>query len=231
MTRISINDLSFAWPGQDQTVVSIDHFSLEAGERLLLQGPSGSGKSTLLSAISGITSLPNGAVEVVGTDIAKLSSRRRDQFRADHLGMIFQVFNLIPWMSARENILLPITYSKMRKARLQLSPQAEADRLLKALGLDPATVGLQPAANLSVGQQQRVAAARALIGSPEVILADEPTSALDERAKHRFMDVLNQQVQDTGASLLMVSHDETLGRHFDRVVSFEKLNKCCAVAC
>ncbi|MBO9477434.1 ATP-binding cassette domain-containing protein [Shimia sp. R11_0] len=224
MMRVSIENLSFAWPGQARPVINIDVFSLEAGERVLLQGPSGSGKSSLLSAISGVVDLPKSTVQVVGQDMGALTPQARDRFRANHIGMIFQGFNLIPWMTAAENVCLPLKFSKRRKAQLNKPAEQVAQGLMVALGLpEPLWHGCA-SAQLSVGQQQRVAVARALMGAPELILADEPTSALDELAKHSFLNVMMAQVAKTGASLLMVSHDTTLAPHFDRVVQLSDIN-------
>lgn len=224
MAQISLNNLSFTWPGAAAPVLRHVTLHINAGERILLRGPSGAGKSTVLSAISGVVDVPVGAVEVAGKDVGALAARKRDRFRADHMGLIFQVFNLLPWLSARDNILMPCCFSPRRRSRLTAPPDVEADRLMDALGLDVATVGPAKASALSVGQQQRVAAARALIGSPEVILADEPTSALDPEAKDQFMRLLSQQAQDSGAALLVVSHDPGLERHFDRTLEFAQVN-------
>ncbi|SMP22254.1 putative ABC transport system ATP-binding protein [Shimia sagamensis] len=191
----------------------------------MLRGPSGSGKSTLLAAISGVTDIPTGAVTVASQDIGALPVSKRDRFRADHMGLIFQVFNLVPWLSAVDNILLPCRFSKRRQGRIDGTLEDEAHRLMSSLGLDPKTLGHSKASALSVGQQQRVAAARALIGTPEIILADEPTSALDPEAKETFMHMLSQQAQSSGAALLMVSHDSGLDHHFDRVINITDLTQ------
>ncbi len=224
MSQISVSDFSFVWPSSNVTVLQNTCFTVEAGERVLLRGPSGSGKSTLMAAISGVIDIPIGTVSVAGQDIGALPASKRDRFRADHMGLIFQVFNLVPWLSAVDNILLPCRYSKRRRARIAGPLDMEAHRLMAALGLDPDTLGASQASALSVGQQQRVAAARALIGAPDVILADEPTSALDPETKASFMQLLSQQAQDSGAALLMVSHDEGLDRHFGRVVEMSELS-------
>ncbi|MEC8196004.1 MAG: ABC transporter ATP-binding protein [Pseudomonadota bacterium] len=224
MSQISVSNCSFVWPSSTVAVLQNACFTVDAGERVLLRGPSGSGKSTLMAAISGVIDVPIGTVSVAGQDIGALPASKRDRFRADHMGLIFQVFNLVPWLSAVDNILLPCRYSKRRRARIAGPLDKEAHLLMTALGLDPETLGASHASALSVGQQQRVAAARALIGAPEVILVDEPTSALDPETKASFMQLLSQQAQDSGAALLMVSHDEGLDRHFDRVVEMSELS-------
>lgn len=190
----------------------------------MLRGPSGSGKSTLLSAIAGVIDVPKSSVHVAGTDVGALSGSDRDRFRVDHLGIIFQVFNLLPWLSAVDNVLLPCRFSARRRENVAADPVTTATRLLGELGLTDPKLLQGPASALSIGQQQRVAAARALIGSPEVVLADEPTSALDEEAKDAFVELLLRECNESGASLLFVSHDRTLERHFDRTVELNMLN-------
>ncbi len=191
---------------------------------MFLHGPSGSGKSTLLSAIAGVVDVPEGSVTVADTDVGKLTGGERDRFRVDHLGIIFQVFNLLPWLSALENTLLPCRFSARRREDAGPDPAAIAVRLLAELGLTESDLINRPASALSVGQQQRVAAARALIGSPGVVLAYEPTSALDEGAKDAFVELLLKECKASGASLLFVSHDRSLEKHFDRAVDLKTLN-------
>jgi putative ABC transport system ATP-binding protein len=220
-----VTSLSYTWPGGTKPTLDIDELRLARGESLLLRGSSGSGKSTLLSAIAGVIDVPRGSVEVAGSDVGALRGGARDRFRVDHLGLIFQVFNLIPWLSALENVLLPCRFSKRRRLRTGADPETAARRLLSELGLDDPALIAAPAMSLSVGQQQRVAAARALLGAPELILADEPTSALDDETKESFIDLLRRECADAGAGLLFVSHDRGLESHFDRVVEFTNLNR------
>lgn len=179
-------------------------------------GQSGSGKSTLLSLICGIVTADQGRVAVHDTDLATLRAGARDRFRAEQIGVIFQQFNLLPYARVLDNILLPLRFAPQRRARVADAPQ-EAARLCAALGL-PAGIEYQPAGRLSVGQQQRVAVARALIGAPPLIVADEPTSALDADTQEAFLALMFEQVHQADASLLMVSHDDRLAAHFDRVV-------------
>ena len=198
--------------------MEIDAFALEKGERALLLGASGSGKSTLLSLICGISAPQSGAVEVDGETISALSRRRRDRFRAERIGIVFQQFNLLPYASPLDNILLPLRFAPSRRARVG-DGRKEALRLAAALGLTADIVEGGKAGALSVGQQQRVAVARALIGAPPLVVADEPTSALDADAQAAFLELLFAQTEAANATLLMVSHDDRLAARFDRVVA------------
>ena len=224
MSVLRIEHLSYRWPQAPCNTLSIDALSLGTGESLFLHGPSGCGKSTLLSAIAGVVDVPNGSVKVAGQDVGLMRGGARDRFRADHIGLIFQVFNLIPWLSALDNVLLPCKYSRRRRDHAGSNPARNAQRLLDELGLSDPSVASQQANALSVGQQQRVAAARALIGRPDLILADEPTSALDEAAKVAFVDLLARECAEAGSALLFVSHDRSLEGQFDRSLDFRDLN-------
>ncbi|MFD0978235.1 ATP-binding cassette domain-containing protein [Tropicimonas aquimaris] len=224
-TVLTVNKLEYAWKKGEVPVLRIDALGLSTGERVFLRGPSGSGKSTLLAAIAGVVDVQRGGIEVAGTDVGQLKGGAKDRFRVDHVGLIFQMFNLIPWQSALENVLMPCRFSRRRRERAGADPKLSALRLLDDLGLsDPALVSA-PAMSLSVGQQQRVAAARALIGTPDLILADEPTSALDEDAKISFLELLKRECASVGSALLFVSHDRSLERGFDRVLDITEVNK------
>jgi len=224
-TVIRMSGVRFVWPGRDAFSLTVDAFSLPAAKRILLIGPSGSGKSTFLSLICGILAPQTGEIDILGTDITKLAAAGRDGFRAEHFGIIFQIFNLLPYGTVIDNVLLPLSFAPMRRKRATTKGRAEdeAVRLLTCLGLEPHLTRGPSAANLSVGQQQRVAAARALIGSPEIVVADEPTSALDRNRQAAFLDLLFTQVSDAGATLIMVSHDETLAGRFDEVMRLETI--------
>ena len=224
---MTFSNVRFAWPGSTRFQLSVDHFNLTRGERLLLIGPSGSGKSTFLSLLAGIVAPDDGHVSVLGTDIGKLSSHARDRFRSEHFGIIFQQFNLLPYASVVDNVMLPLSFSPNRRVRAAAdgSAEAEATRLLGRLGLDASSFDGARASNLSVGQQQRVAAARALIGSPELIVADEPTSSLDRNTQMAFLDLLFADLDTAGTTLIMVSHDETLAPRFSRVARLEDFAK------
>ncbi|WP_160285745.1 ABC transporter ATP-binding protein [Pseudomonas knackmussii] len=224
---LELRDLGFAWPGQAE-LLDIPHFALRRGETLFLKGPSGSGKTTLLGLLGGVQKPQRGSIRLLGEDLAQLSAARRDHFRVDHTGYIFQQFNLLPFLSVLENVELPCHFSRSRAARAKErhGSVAEASRALLAhLGLGDAALQQRRADNLSIGQQQRVAAARALIGQPELVIADEPTSALDADAREAFLQLLFAECRDAGASLLFVSHDQSLARLFDRSLSLADLNR------
>lgn len=214
---IRIRDLSFTWPGSRRPCLSQLALDVNRGERLFVHGESGAGKSTLLNLIGGVMLPERGYIDVLGRPLGKLSSSNRDRFRVDHTGFIFQQFNLIPYLSVLDNVLLPCRFSTERARRTGGSAFAEARRLLAALDLDP-RLAHRPAASLSVGQQQRVSAARALIGRPELILADEPTSALDPRRQAVFIELLMGEVTANGGTLVFVSHDQRLAPLFDRCI-------------
>lgn len=222
---VAMSGVHFRWRGKQAFSLKIDEFALAPKERLLLVGPSGTGKSTFLSLLCGIVTPQSGRISVLGTDTQKLSSAARDHFRAEHFGIIFQMFNLLPYGSILDNVLLPLSFSKKRRERAERSggSHAEALRLLKSLGLDPDELHGLSAASLSVGQQQRVAAARALIGAPELIVADEPTSSLDRDRQLAFLDLLFAEIAAAQSSLIMVSHEVELGRHFDRVLRLDEI--------
>jgi putative ABC transport system ATP-binding protein len=223
-TAILIRDLGFAWPRQMARCIDIAELAIAAGERVFLHGPSGSGKSTLLALLGGVAVPQQGSITLLGTEITQLPGRTRDRFRADHIGFLFQQFNLLPWLSALDNVLLPCTFSARRRERAGTDPRAAAERLLACLDLADDT-WQRPAAELSVGQQQRVAAARALIGRPEILIADEPTSALDAERQQIFVDLLLQETAAVGATLVFVSHDRRLAAHFDRHIGLPAINR------
>jgi putative ABC transport system ATP-binding protein len=222
-TLLALEQIVYTWPGQDQPVLAIDSFELSGGEKLFLYGPSGSGKSTLLALIGGLVSPDQGTIRFQSQDLVSLSGARRDRYRAEHLGVIFQQFNLLPWLDVRANVALPCQFSRARARRAE--PVARSvERLLDAMDLEQ-SLWERRADELSVGQQQRVAAARALIGAPALILADEPTSALDTDRRQAFLDLLFSQVEAAGSSLLFVSHDHDLAGRFDRCVNLPDINR------
>jgi putative ABC transport system ATP-binding protein len=222
---IEVSDLLFAWP-RKPPLLDVPALRIARGERVFLRGPSGSGKSTLLGLVGGVLVPQRGSVRLLGTDLATLSPGARDRFRGEHLGFIFQMFNLIPYLGVLENVLLPAQFSPARAARVQGGDlEAEGRRLLGALGLGAPDLLARPVTELSIGQQQRVAAARALLGRPEILVADEPTSALDHDARGQFLQLLMDECRSQGTTLLFVSHDTSLGPLFDRVLSLADLNR------
>jgi len=212
--------LRYRWPGSREDCLVIDSLHVDAGRSVFLHGPSGSGKSTLLGLLAGVLLPRTGHVRLLGRDWAALSGARRDAFRADHVGYIFQQFNLLPYLSVLDNVLLPCRFSALRQRRAE----AGAEALLERVGLG-AALWPRPASRLSVGQQQRVAAARALIGQPELVIADEPTSALDAALRDSFVALLLQQCRAAGSTLVFVSHDERLAAHFDTTLALAQINR------
>ena len=225
---LELKDVCFRWPNQDRATIDLPELKIDQGERIFLQGPSGSGKSTLLSLVGGILVAESGSLRVLGEELKSLSRARRDAFRVTHLGFIFQLFNLLPYLSLEENVLLPLRFSKKRAQRAgrnQAERLEEAQRLLTALGLSEPLMEGRPVVELSVGQQQRVAAARALIGRPELVIADEPTSALDVDLREVFLNLLFAECDKAGSALLFVSHDSELSRFFGRSLSLPQINR------
>lgn len=225
---VEISRLRYAWKQHLAPVLEIEQLSIATGERVFIQGPSGSGKTTLLNLIAGVTVAQSGNLRVLGTDPASLAGARRDRLRADHIGFIFQLFNLIPYLSVVENVCLPCSFSARRRVRAEdsgRSIQEEARRLLTRLDMGDASLLSRPVTDLSVGQQQRVAAARALMGAPEIVIADEPTSSLDSERRAVFVDLLFQECERVDATLIFVSHDAALISRFDRVIRFAEINR------
>lgn len=226
VAAVDVAGLRYAWPGSREATLAIADWRVGAGDSVFLQGASGSGKSTLLALLAGVLLPQAGSVRLLGQDWSALPAARRDRRRADHVGLLFQQFNLLGYLPVIDNVLLPCRFSQRRAARAagsDGSARAAAERLLARTGLAPALWN-RPAATLSVGQQQRVAAARALIGTPELVLADEPTSALDEPRRDDFMSLLVEACRSAGSALVFVSHDPRLAAGFDRRVELSTLN-------
>ena len=224
---LDIKNVCFRWKNSGSLLLNLPEFKIEKHEHVFLQGPSGSGKSTLLGLVGGILVSESGTLKVLGQDIKNFTRSGRDSFRVDHLGFIFQLFNLLPYLSIEENVMLPLSFSSIRAkraGRTKIDQFKEAKRLLKALALEKQLAEKSPVTELSVGQQQRVAAARALIGNPELIIADEPTSALDADLRHSFLELLFSECKKAGSTLLFVSHDSTLSELFNRKISMDEIN-------
>ncbi len=224
---IRLTDAAFAYrPGEP--VLDIAEFAVPAGEKLFLQGPSGSGKSTLLGLVGGILAPIRGTVDVLGESLPRLSVAGRDRFRADHVGFVFQMFNLLPYLSLIENVVLPCRFSAARATvalAVSKSLAEEAARLLARLGIAGTQMLERSVTDLSIGQQQRVAVARALIGRPALVIADEPASALDVDARTKFVRLLIDESAAAGSTVVFVSHDPALAPLFDRSVSMGAINR------
>jgi putative ABC transport system ATP-binding protein len=226
---LQLADARFAWRGDARDTLHIADLRLAPAERVLVRGPSGCGKSTLLSLAAGVLLATSGTVRFMEQDWKALRTGARDQRRVDHVGYIFQQFNLLPYLSVVDNVLVPCRFSPLRARRASAhgSPTRAAQALLDGLEL-PADTWSKSAAALSVGQQQRVAAARALIGQPEIVIADEPTSALDEGLRDAFMTLLMERCAEASSALLFVSHDARLASHFERVIELPAVNRATA---
>ncbi|MDR3204726.1 MAG: ABC transporter ATP-binding protein [Deltaproteobacteria bacterium] len=222
---VKIDSLEFCFKRSD-FYLKIEQFKIESGETVFVSGPSGCGKSTLLSLIAGILKPFKGEIVIDGQSLSPLSSGARDRLRGDKIGFIFQQFNLTPYLSVLDNALLSCRFSALRRKAARLaygSERAAAEAILTRLGLDKGLFHRQ-ASKLSVGQRQRVAAARALMGRPPLLIADEPTSALDADNRHSFLETLVRECSQAGAGLLFVSHDKSLAGLFHRTLTFESLN-------
>ena len=224
---IEISGLRFAWRDELEPVLMIEHLQVHQGERVFIAGPSGGGKSTLLSILAGVVVPQQGTIKVNGCHLNGLSGVSRDNFRADNIGFIYQMFNLIPYLSVVENVTLPCRFSTRRRDRASARSSGyinEAMRLLKHLDMDEAGVINKPVTDLSVGQQQRVAAARALIGTPEILIADEPTSSLDANHREAFIQLLFKECKRKETTIVFVSHDTGLENLFDRTIHLSDVN-------
>jgi putative ABC transport system ATP-binding protein len=229
---VAVRDLRFRYPHSKADAIALPRFDVGAGEQVFVRGPSGCGKTTLLSLLAGVLLPSSGTVIVAGQAWSALSAARRDRLRADRVGYIFQQFNLLPYLSVLDNVLLPCSFSSLRRqgaGGTRSEIRSSALRLLDQMGLD-ASFADREAAGLSVGQQQRVGAARALIGKPGLVIADEPTSALDEDRRESFMRVLLEACSEAGSALVFVSHDARLANRFTRQVDLARVNQAAAPA-
>ena len=220
---IRIDSVKFHWSNKNDFKIYVPEFNVARGEKVLLLGESGSGKTTLLSLICGFLNPISGVIFLNDEPINNLSSKKKDHYRCDNNGIIFQQFNLLPYAKVIDNILLPLYFSKKRVENIKDQKETAAN-ICKSLRLPDEVLNMQ-ASKLSVGQQQRVAVARALIGNPPLIIADEPTSALDKNAQSIFLDLMFSQISESRSTLLMVSHDESLSQRFDRVINLDDILK------
>ena len=227
MNSIQVNDLFFKYNSDDSFSIDIEQLEINQQTQLFLEGPSGCGKTTFLNLLTGLLKPQIGTIQVLGTNINALSATEADRFRADHFGIIFQLFNLIPYLSVIENIILPCTFSKIKKEKAlkqSRSLELEASRICKELDIH-SEYFQKSVHDLSIGQQQRVAIARALIGQPDIIIADEPTSALDNISKEQFMNILLSECKKINATLIFVSHDTTLKSQFPHSYQLNQLTE------
>ena len=227
-SAIAVSGLRFGYGSED--VLAIDELRIEASQRVFLFGPSGCGKSTLLSLVGGVLVPREGSVEILGENLSQMKGAARDRVRADHIGFIFQQFNLVPYLSVVDNVCLPCRYSRRRSDRAveaDGSLEESAARLLSSLGIDEG-LRARKSTELSVGQQQRVAAARALIGRPELIIADEPTSSLDADRRREFINLLLSECDRANSTVVFVSHDKSLATHFDSSIDLQLTNTALA---
>lgn len=208
---------SYREPGGERLpVLNIDRFELQPGEQAALVGQSGGGKTTLLNVVSGITSADAGRVVVDGVDVARLNEVRRDRFRAERIGIVFQTFNLLPAFTALENVLLGMTFSGR-------TDRVYARELLERVGLGKRLSHRPP--QLSVGEQQRVAVARALANRPRLMLADEPTANVDVANQQRILDLIREACREHQVSLLLVTHAPEVSQQFERVEKLAEFNR------
>lgn len=223
-TIFEIKDLKYKYPGDENLTLDIPDFRVNRGDRLFLYGPSGSGKTTLLEILAGVILPQEGEVKVMGIDFKSMSSRERDAFRAEHMGYIFQNFNLLPYLTVQENVELPLSLSPARRARLK---SVDSEMVVRAIcgTLGIADLLSKNVNEISVGQQQRVAVARALLGKPDILLADEPTSALDADHREKFLHLLFEMADLYGTTVIFVSHDRGIEHMFSRTVSLNQINK------
>ena len=218
---IKIDSVRFYWSKKSNFKIFVPNLEIKKGEKVLLLGESGSGKTTLLSLMCGFLNPLSGNISINGNTINQLSSKTRDEYRADNIGIIFQQFNLLPYANVVDNVLLPLYFSKVRSNNVS-NKKEKVIELFKQLRL-PDDITQFRASSLSMGQQQRVAVARALIGNPSLIIADEPTSSLDVDAQKIFLNLMFEQISENNSTLLMVSHDKSLSNQFDRLIDINEI--------
>ncbi len=221
---LDIKGLVYYWEKDSNFKIHINRFNIYKGQKVILLGDSGCGKSTFLNLINGILNPIKGKVSINNTEITSLRSKEKDLFRARHIGVIFQQFNLIEYISPMTNIILPGFFTKSDNKDIKYLKE-KAFNLGSNLGLEKKILLKNNSKNLSVGQQQRIAIIRSLINSPQLVLADEPTSALDKSNQKKFMRMLLEFCEKENTTLLMVSHDNTLSSNFDKKILFKELLK------
>lgn len=208
-------------------VLCVDELVVATGKRVFLYGPSGSGKTTLLGLITGVLKPQQGSCTVLGKDMTKMSAPTRDRHRGSEMGYIFQSFNLIPYLTVRQNVALPCEVHKRRRQSIVAhTVNLEVERLVARLGLDAYLD--RNVKKLSTGQQQRVAIARAVIGKPSLVIADEPTSSLDADRRADFLELLFEVCDEAQATLVFVSHDRSLMERFEERIALSDISRGCA---
>lgn len=220
---LEIKKLEFKWEKKNSFSLNISNLVIKNNEKVVLLGESGSGKSTLLNLISGMVSPDVGEILINGIQTTSLPAKKKDSFRNENLGVIFQKFNIIDYLSPISNILLPCYFSSVKNNTIDFY-KYRAISLGKSLGIEKNILFLKNSKNISVGQQQRVAIIRALINFPKIILADEPTSSLDIKNKNKFVKLLFKICKQEEAALLMVTHDNSITKYFDKTIIMENLN-------
>ena len=208
--------------GDTLSILDVPLYEVGEAEQVALIGPSGCGKTTLLHIIAGITKPTSGRVVLDGIEVTKYSESARDRIRADKLGYVFQTFNLLPGFNAIENVVLGMTFAKGKK------DLKRAKELLDRVGLSH-RASHRPG-KMSVGEQQRVAVARALANRPKLLLADEPTANVDPRNQQQIVDLIRDTCRDEGIALLMVTHSRAVSDQFDRIDKLEEVNRVVAEA-
>ena len=219
---LEVEKLKFNWEKKNSFNLNISKLVIKNNEKVVLLGESGSGKSTLLNLISGIVSPNVGKILINGVQITSLSAKKKDAFRNNNLGVIFQKFNIIHYLSPISNILLPCYFSSIKKNTIEFYKYRAVD-LGKSLSIEKNILFQKNSKDLSVGQQQRVAIIRALINFPKIILADEPTSSLDKKNKNKFLKLLFKICKQEKTALLMVTHDNSITKYFDKTIILENI--------
>ncbi len=215
MTALQLENVRKVYQSGDGEIVAVDRASLEVGdaEIVALVGPSGSGKTTLLSISGGLLSPSEGRVGVAGDDISGYNPKRLNRFRRENVGFVFQSVNLVPFLTARENLLVVADFGRRDKKK----SAARADQLLSELGLDKRKSNLP--AQLSGGERQRVAVGRAFMNEPDLVLIDEPTSALDTKLGEQVMELIVTEVRARDTAAVIVTHDLRMTHYADRTIN------------
>lgn len=221
MLSVSNVKKSFRLPdGSPLPILDVPKFEVAAGEQMVLAGRSGGGKTTLLHVIAGITKPDSGSVKIAGTEITTLAEVGRDRFRAQNIGYIFQTFNLLPGFTALENVLLGMSFSGLKV------DESRAKQLLDRVGLGKRLT--HKPVMLSVGEQQRVAVARALVNKPKLLLADEPTASIDARNQQQVLDLIRETCREENVALVLVTHAPQVAEQFGRIERLDEINKAAA---